>query len=72
MGPSGPHGDALTVAGREVRFVWPSHRVAADIDPLPDDVVNGGDAIGFTIVGLPTEPSETPPADLVELAGKRQ
>jgi hypothetical protein len=71
-GLPGPQGEALTVVGREFRFVWPSHRVAADVGPMPNEVVHGGDAIGFTLVGLPKEPAETPPADLVELLGSSQ
>jgi Domain of unknown function (DUF1998) len=62
-----PQGEALTVKNKEIRFVWPDYRVAADIGPVPVEIINAGDAIGFAIIGLPREPPETPPADLAEL-----
>jgi len=69
MGPPSPDGKTLTVEQRELRFVWPNHRVAADIGPFPDEVTDAADAIGFAVIGLPKEPMETPPADLAELLG---
>ncbi len=64
-----PHGEALTVQNRDIRFVWRSHRVAADIGPIPGDIASAADAIGFALISLPDEPAETPPADLAELLG---
>jgi hypothetical protein len=64
-----PHGEALAIENREIRFVWRDHRVAADIGEIPDEVTAAADAIGFAIVSLPAEPTEGPPADLVELLG---
>lgn len=64
-----PHGEALTVESREIRFVWRDHRVAADIGEIPDEVTAAADSIGFVLVCLPSEPAEAPPADLLELLG---
>jgi Lhr-like helicase len=64
-----PHGEALTVENREIRFVWRDHRVAADIGEIPDEVTAAADSIGFALVCLPAEPAEAAPADLLDLLG---
>jgi hypothetical protein len=64
-----PDGKTMTIEQRELRFVWPSYRVAADIGPFPNEVTDAADAIGFAIIGLAKEPTETPPSDLAELLG---
>ncbi len=64
-----PHGEALTLKNRKIRFVWPNHRVAADIGPFPDEITGAADALGFAIIGLPKEPTEAPPVELAELLG---
>jgi superfamily II DNA/RNA helicase len=64
-----PRGEALKIKNRELRFVWPDHLVAADVGPLPDEVTIAADAIGFVVIALPKEPTEVPPADLIELLG---
>lgn len=64
-----PHGEALMVEDREIRFVWRDHRVAADIGEIPDKIAAAADAIGFALVRLPDEPTEVPPTELVELLG---
>lgn len=64
-----PHGEALTIENREIRFVWRDHRVAADIGEIANEVTAAADSIGFALVCLSAEPAEAPPADLVELLG---
>ena len=64
-----PHGEALTIENREIRFVWRDHRVAADIGEIANEVTAAADSIGFALVCLPAEPAEAPPAELVELLG---
>ena len=64
-----PHGEALTLKNRKIRFVWPNHRVAADIGPFPNEITGAADALGFAIIGLPKEPTEAPPVELVGLLG---
>jgi hypothetical protein len=61
-----PHGEALTIESREIRFVWRDHRVAADIGQIPDEVTAAADSIGFALVCLPAQPAEAPPADLAD------
>jgi hypothetical protein len=67
-----PRGATLTIKNRKFRFVWSDHRVAADVGLLPDEVVSEADAIGYVVIGLPTEPDDTPPADLAALLGNTE
>jgi Domain of unknown function (DUF1998) len=64
-----PHREGLTLKNRKIRFVWPNHRVAADIGPFPDEITGAADALGFAIICLPKEPTEAPPVELAELLG---
>jgi Lhr-like helicase len=64
-----PHGEVLQVNNIVLRFVWPEHRVAADVGPLPAEIRSAADTVGFTVIGLPHEPDEAPPADLADLLG---
>jgi hypothetical protein len=64
-----PHGEALTVKNRDIRFVWRDHRVAADIGQIPNDIALAADEIGFALTGLPDEPAEAPPGVLAALLG---
>jgi len=64
-----PHGNPLHLEGRDLRFVWPDHLVAADIGPLPDGIAEAAEARGFAIVSLPDQPDSDPPAKLAELLG---
>jgi hypothetical protein len=64
-----PHGEALTIENREIRFVWRDHRVAADIGEIPEKLAAAADGIGFTLIRLPDEPTGVPPTDLIELLG---
>ena len=64
-----PHGEPLALDGASLRFVWPEHRVVADIGPFAVDVNGAADAMGYAAVALPEAPGQTPPADLAELLG---
>jgi hypothetical protein len=68
-GLAAPRGPSLKLKDKEIRFVWPEHRVAGDIGPFLDEVTEAADAVGFVLVSLPEEPSDSPPPDLVELLG---
>jgi superfamily II DNA/RNA helicase len=67
-----PHGKPLVLDGTSIRFVWPEHRVAADIGPFADQVNGCADALGYAVVALPKAPSDAPPADLAGLLGTAQ
>jgi len=64
-----PHGKPLILDGTSLRFVWPEHRVAADIGPFAGQVNGCADALGYAVVALPKAPSDAPPADLAGLLG---
>ncbi|MGO9062088.1 MAG: DEAD/DEAH box helicase [Candidatus Binataceae bacterium] len=64
-----PHGEPLRLDGTSLRFVWPEHRVAADIGPLADNLGVVADALGYAVVALPHAPGEAPPPDLAGLLG---
>jgi hypothetical protein len=68
-GMPAPRGNPLDLGGRELRFVWPNHLVAADIGPFAAGIAEAADSVGYTIIGLPEQPSSAPPEDLAALLG---
>jgi Lhr-like helicase len=64
-----PHGNPLIVDGVSLGFVWPEHRVAAEIGTISDDTIRIAKTLGYAVVALPKEPGEAPPADLAALFG---
>ena len=64
-----PRGNPLKLSGRDLRFVWPDHLVAADIGPFAADIAEAAALVGYTVVELPEQPPSAPPADLAALLG---
>jgi hypothetical protein len=64
-----PRGEALVVKNVQLRYVWPDHRVAADVGFFPKEISIAADTVGFVIIGLPNEPGEAPPPELADLLG---
>jgi hypothetical protein len=64
-----PHGELLVLEGASLRFVWPEHRVVADIGPFAKDLDGAADALGYAAIALPDVPGQGPPADLAEMLG---
>jgi hypothetical protein len=64
-----PHGEPLVVGGAALRFVWPEHRVAADLGSLGASVADAADALGYAAIALPDAPGQVPPGELAEMLG---
>jgi hypothetical protein len=64
-----PHGEPLVLDGASLQYVWPEHRVAADIGPFANDVNGAADALGYAAIALPEAPGQAPPAELAEMLG---
>ncbi len=65
-----PDATPLDVAGAEVTFAWRHLLVAATRGAPSPEVAGALEAKGFSVVALPDEPGEEPPAELRELLGE--
>lgn len=64
-----PDGHQVEVAGRTMRFVWSSHLVAASDGPLADDDMAAIEALGYSVISLPSEPDAASIASLRSVLG---
>jgi hypothetical protein len=64
-----PDSSPLQVAGVALSLVWRGFLAAALPGRLNGDLKEAVEALGFSIVALPEEPGDMPPAELLELLG---
>jgi len=83
--PSGSWGEAITcwrlpapdktplkVANAEIALAWRQRLVVAVVGTPTPEVAAALEAKGFSVVALPSEPGEEPPAELRELLGEME
>jgi Lhr-like helicase len=64
-----PDAEPITVDGKSVRLVWRSFAVAAMPGAVDEATRTAATWLGYELIGLPEQPGDAPPADLLAALG---